>query len=235
MQFHPRLSGVEPLPTVEVVYDLDVNNTQGRVRYKMLTTRQRWLAGIFGFTSFALGVAAIFWSDNEAGPALLIGTGALFFYVAITGQALKKVSIAGATGEFVEDLAKDPEAPEDLRERAVYALVEDGVELPPQVQGAVEEVQETVVTKAGLLDKISEVAKIKKQNLGVGSSIPKPFFDDLASKYDVPTGTMPEIAGAIVRRAGLNWEPRHWSRGSTVTLAGLKVLLEAVEILERRR
>jgi hypothetical protein len=74
--------------------------------------------------------------------------------------------------------------------------------------------------------------------LGVGSSVPSRLFTDAARYVRVSAdGTMPERAERIALAAGLEWNASHDSRrtpsrgGSTVTLAGLNRVLEALVLL----
>lgn len=75
-------------------------------------------------------------------------------------------------------------------------------------------------------------------DLGVGSSVPSRLFTDAARFARVSDeGSMPERAQRVVEAAGLHWTEQHDSRktpsrgGSTVTLAGLNRILEALLIL----
>lgn len=74
--------------------------------------------------------------------------------------------------------------------------------------------------------------------LGVGSSVPSQMFTDAARRAGVSTaGSMPERAERVVTAAGLRWDPTFDSRespsggGSTVTLGGLRRMIEALETL----
>jgi Fic family protein len=74
--------------------------------------------------------------------------------------------------------------------------------------------------------------------LGVGSSVPSRLFTDAARYAAVSdAGSMPERARRIVEAAGLEWTSAHDSTtsaskgGSTVTLAGLNRLLDALMLL----
>jgi Fic family protein len=72
--------------------------------------------------------------------------------------------------------------------------------------------------------------------LGVGSSVPQQLFTDGARFAGVSTeGPMPERARRIAEAAGLPWTAAHFSAGSTVTLAGLNLVLESLLVLEGRR
>ena len=70
--------------------------------------------------------------------------------------------------------------------------------------------------------------------IGVGSSVPSELFDAMADRLGVPHGSMPEIAEAVARKAGVGWSAACDSRGtlsgggSTVTLTGLQRLVRAV-------
>jgi serine/threonine-protein kinase HipA len=92
------------------------------------------------------------------------------------------------------------------------------------------------VGKAAALDRLGALLD-RRYELGVGSSVPSAVFDDAARRAGVATGgTMPERAQRVVEAAGLPWDATFDSRnspsggGSTVTLAGLERLIDALEI-----
>lgn len=92
------------------------------------------------------------------------------------------------------------------------------------------------VGKAAALDRLGQLLG-RRYDLGVGSSVPSAVFDDAAVVAGVPgEGSMPERAQRVVEAAGLPWDTTFDSRnspsggGSTVTLAGLERLIEAIEI-----
>jgi hypothetical protein len=95
------------------------------------------------------------------------------------------------------------------------------------------------VTKQEMLDRICDQLSISRRAVGVGSSIPAELFDELRTRFALPSGPMPEVAAACVLKAGLDWSPDFDSRstlsggGSTVTLAGLIALSKAVATLQR--
>jgi hypothetical protein len=73
--------------------------------------------------------------------------------------------------------------------------------------------------------------------IGIGSSVPSPFFEAVRLRFGLPKGTMPAIAEAVVQKAGGQWAPEFDSRGSlsgggsTVTALGLQALERAMAAL----
>ncbi len=123
-------------------------------------------------------------------------------------------------------VAFDPE-----RRAAARALVASLVPQRPRSRSA----------KGAALDRLGDALGASYE-LGRGSSIPSRMFTDAARRAGVSAaGTMPERAQRVVEAAGLNWDPTFDSRetpsggGSTVTLAGLERLLEALDILDADR
>lgn len=88
--------------------------------------------------------------------------------------------------------------------------------------------------KQELLDHLCDMLGLPREPVGVGSSLPSHVFDAAATAAGVPRGSMPEIGEAIAEKAGLGWGPECDSRstisggGSTVTRAGLEVMLRAL-------
>ena len=67
--------------------------------------------------------------------------------------------------------------------------------------------------------------------MSTGSTEPREIFVLINTQLGLgidETLTKPEFAKAIVERAGLVWSPDCESRGSTVTLLGLELVLDAV-------
>lgn len=92
------------------------------------------------------------------------------------------------------------------------------------------------LTKQDYLDRLSELLGTESLSVGVGSSLPRPLFDELADLFVVSrTGAMPDVAERVTRAAGIDWDEECDSRvsesggGSTVTREGLRRLLAAVE------
>lgn len=90
-------------------------------------------------------------------------------------------------------------------------------------------------TKQDALNDLCDITGSPRQLVGEGSSLPSNVFKVAAVKAGVPTtGSMPEIAEAIVKKAGLTWGPDCDSRGSTsgggstVTLAVMDILIRAL-------
>lgn len=89
-------------------------------------------------------------------------------------------------------------------------------------------------SKGAALASIGRILR-KTYGLGVGSSVPQQLFSDAALFAGVSTeGPMPERGRRIVEAAGLDWTTAHYSTGSTVTLAGLNRVLDALLVLAGR-
>jgi hypothetical protein len=87
------------------------------------------------------------------------------------------------------------------------------------------------------LDRLCRLLSLGPLSIGVGSSVPSEVFEELVRRFDVPHGSMPEIAEAVAQEAGVSWDASCDSRssisggGSTVTATGLARLVRAVERL----
>lgn len=86
-------------------------------------------------------------------------------------------------------------------------------------------------TKKDLVTEIAELLGVEAPPMSTGSTEPRRIFElvneqlGLGIELDLPK---PEMAREIVERAGLVWSPECESRGSTVTLNGLQLVLDAV-------
>lgn len=94
-------------------------------------------------------------------------------------------------------------------------------------------------TKQEALHQLCDVLGITRLSIGVGSSLPAELFDALALQAGVEPGPMPVVGRRVAEKAGLAWTSDCDSTaslsggGSTVTLAGLRVLSQAIEALQR--
>src|SRR4051794_37333071 len=73
--------------------------------------------------------------------------------------------------------------------------------------------------------------------LGPGSKEKKQVFESIAARLDLrldPELPKPELAQAIVERAGLRWSPHCESAGDTITSIGLERVLDATRRLKER-
>jgi hypothetical protein len=95
----------------------------------------------------------------------------------------------------------------------------------------------TTKTKQDAVNELCDMIGINRLSVGVGSSLPAALFEALAEFAGVETGPMPVVGKRVAEAAGLTWtsfcDSRHTpSRGgSTVTLEGLRVLIDAVHQL----
>ena len=86
-------------------------------------------------------------------------------------------------------------------------------------------------TKKDLITEIAVLIGVDAPPMSTGSTEPRRIFElvneqlGLGIEMDLPK---PELARGIVERAGFVWSPECESRGSTVTLNGLQLVLEAV-------
>lgn len=86
-------------------------------------------------------------------------------------------------------------------------------------------------TKKDLVAAIAQLLSVDAPQMSTGSTEPRRIFElvneqlGLGIEVDLPK---PEFAREIVERAGLVWSPDCESRGSTVTLNGLQLVLDAV-------
>lgn len=97
--------------------------------------------------------------------------------------------------------------------------------------------------KQEIADEISDLAQRRRRRLGPGSKESRAFLVDIADAVHLPVGarqSKPEIAAAIVRRAGLRWTQDCDSTGSpsgggsTITRVGLQRMRDAVKKLVQR-
>lgn len=93
-------------------------------------------------------------------------------------------------------------------------------------------------TKREAVDRLCVLIGAEPMQVGVGSSLPSDLFDQLAGFAGVDSGPMPVVGQRVAEAAGLTWTTDCDSRntasggGSTVTLTGLQVLIEAASRLK---
>lgn len=92
-------------------------------------------------------------------------------------------------------------------------------------------------SKQEVVNDICDLLDIPRQSVSVGSSVPSEIFRCAAQRIGLPDGSMPEVAEAIIVRAGHGWSAAYDSRstisggGSTVTLEGLQAMRSALMVL----
>ncbi|KAB2390487.1 restriction endonuclease [Actinomadura montaniterrae] len=92
-----------------------------------LKQSERWLSGALGTLFAAAGVAATFFTKNQAGTTALIIVSGILVFLATTGTPIirakygdKEIEFSKRRGRAVADAVKDE--PEEVAERAVNAL-----------------------------------------------------------------------------------------------------------------
>lgn len=88
-------------------------------------------------------------------------------------------------------------------------------------------------TKALLNAELAKLIGVHPPPMSTGSTEPKKIFcliNDVLGLGLAETLPKPELARAIVEASGLTWNPDCESRGSTVTLAGMERVAEAVRL-----
>lgn len=94
-------------------------------------------------------------------------------------------------------------------------------------------------TKQDVLNELCDLLGLPRESVARGSSLPSHVFATAAQRAGVPFGSMPEIGEAIAQKAGKEWGPDCDSRGtlsgggSTVTLIGLRTVVDALRGLSR--
>ena len=86
-------------------------------------------------------------------------------------------------------------------------------------------------TKKEIVDEISNLVGVSPPALSTGSTEPKEIFEIINRELGLGINlgsSKPEFAREIVERAGLTWTPECESRGSTVTVSGLLLVLDSV-------
>lgn len=100
----------------------------------------------------------------------------------------------------------------------------------------IDEIRPTAArTKQEALFELCDMLGITRLPIGIDGSVPSELFAALALRADVEPGPMPAVGRKVAEKAGLVWTRdcdsagAAWGGGSTVTLAGLRVLMQAVK------
>ena len=83
---------------------------------------------------------------------------------------------------------------------------------------------------------IAVLIDVEPPHVSTGSTEPRELFVAVNEQLGLglpSTATKPELARGIVEASGAVWLPTYESRGSTVTLDGLKAVHAAVEFFSR--
>ncbi len=86
-------------------------------------------------------------------------------------------------------------------------------------------------TKQDILNEVCAHLGLASIQVSSGSTEPRDFFVRIISLLGLPAPShadKPGLAKCIVESAGILWLPEYESRGSTVTLGGLRAVREAV-------
>ena len=88
-------------------------------------------------------------------------------------------------------------------------------------------------TKQDVINEICDILDVRRLQVSRGSTEPKELLlviSELCSITINPRMTKPELAKAIVEHAGLRWRASCSSTGSTITLDGLLLVLQATKL-----
>jgi hypothetical protein len=89
-------------------------------------------------------------------------------------------------------------------------------------------------TKQQVMDAVNTHLGLPMTRVSTGSTEPREFLQRIVDLLGLPLperDDKPGLAKVVVEGAGLVWLPIYESRGSTVTLVGLKAVKEAVFLL----
>lgn len=87
------------------------------------------------------------------------------------------------------------------------------------------------MTKQEVVESISRAIGVDAPEMSTGSTEPRAIFELINLQLGLGIEldrTKPQLAQEIVERAGFVWTPDCESRGSTVTLRGLLLVLDSV-------
>lgn len=107
---------------------------------------------------------------------------------------------------------------------------------PPPAKAA----GDTNRSKQNLVNDLCDVLGVARHHSAPGSALPPRIFRAAATRAKVRHGTMPKVAAAIARKAGLVWGPECASPQTptggepAVTREGLYVMVKAMGILAER-
>ncbi|TCC39487.1 hypothetical protein [Kribbella sindirgiensis] len=104
-----------------------------------LSRLERAVCAVVGLaTGGAGGVAVFVDGSNVGGVPLLIGVGALFGYLAVSGQRLSQVKVGNSEASFIGRILRDPTVSDEAKAEVAERL--DEVPLPSGTQRAVNEI-----------------------------------------------------------------------------------------------
>lgn len=92
-------------------------------------------------------------------------------------------------------------------------------------------------SKQDVLTELCQALGIRGHHVGAGSSLPAEVFEVVAARFALSNGSMPQVGKALAAKAGLQWGANCDSTGSvsgggsTVTVEGLEIMVQAVRRL----
>lgn len=121
------------------------------VKPERLTLATRWISGVLGLGIVGSGIAAVFVKNNNGGSAVLIGAGAVFLLMAVTGHGVRSFKIGSS--EVVMDAvdrAREQKRQGDVEGAmdTIESLIEEPISTTPQhLRGSID----SVSTVSGVL------------------------------------------------------------------------------------
>ena len=92
----------------------------------------------------------------------------------------------------------------------------------------------TIEAKQDVINEVNDRLGLPAAKVSNGSTEPREFFERIVELLGIPAPAQvdkPGLARCIVEGAGFQWLPEFESRGSTVTLPGLRAVRKAVFLL----
>ncbi len=93
-------------------------------------------------------------------------------------------------------------------------------------------------TKQDVMNDVCRILGIQQFRVSTGSTEPRAFFEAVCDQIGMPikaTMDKPALAQRIIEGSGQVWKANYSSRGSTVTLTGLKAVKVAVTLFIQGR
>jgi hypothetical protein len=105
-----------------------------------LSRGERAACAVVGLTGGAAGAVGVFVDGTNAGGVpVLLGLGAFFGYMAVSGQRLSHIKVGNNEASFIGRILRDPKISDDAKLEVAEHL-EENLDLPPAAQRVVSEV-----------------------------------------------------------------------------------------------
>jgi hypothetical protein len=160
-----------------------------------LSRGERAACAVIGLTGGAAGAVGVFVDGTNAGGfPVLLGLGAFFCYLAVSGQGLSHIKVGNNEASFIGRILKDPKISDEAKLEVAEHL-EEHLDLPPAAQRVVSEVLDSRALAAQYEQEVmAAIERVAGPAIAVRRAPGRPAYDwDLLLRSGRGTAVAVEI------------------------------------------